>query len=246
MPRTGFPSNLSCGACAPRASPCAGRWERVRKTALSPSTASREIMSPARGMQERFMSEDINEEKKETKVHAESGTKEKKGLTRRKFLSNVAAGGAAAALVPRHVLGRGMTPPSDLLNIAGVGIGGMGRTNLVNLASQNIVALCDVDWGYADKGFERLGTDIENLQKRIDGPDPEPQPGRTQRPFDRNEARERLAGMYRLKDVHLPKAKRYVDYREMLEKQKDIEAVLVATADHMHAPIAAAAMELGK
>ena len=52
--------------------------------------------------------------------------------------------------------------------------------------------------------------------------------------------------MQRLKDVHLPKAKRYTDYREMLEKQKNIEGVLVATPDHMHAPIALAAMELGK
>jgi Predicted dehydrogenases and related proteins len=171
---------------------------------------------------------------------------ETKRMTRREFVKEAAAASAAFTIVPRHVLGRGMTPPSDLLNIAGVGIGGMGRTNLVNLASQNIVALCDVDWGYADKGFERLGTEMENLQKRIDGPDPEPQPGKAQRPFDRNEARERLAGIGRLKDVHLPKAKRYVDYREMLDKQKDIEAVLVATADHMHAPIAAAAMELGK
>jgi predicted dehydrogenase len=48
------------------------------------------------------------------------------------------------------------------------------------------------------------------------------------------------------KDVILPKAKRHTDYREMLEKQKDIEGVLIATPDHMHAPIALAAMELGK
>ena len=169
-----------------------------------------------------------------------------KPITRREFVREAAAAGTAFTIVPRHVLGRGMTPPSDLLNIAGVGVGGMGRTNLVNLASQNIVALCDVDWGYADAGFERLAKEMENLEKRIDGPDPEPQPGRPQRPFDRNEAKVRLAGMARLKDVHLPKAKRYVDYREMLEKQKDIEAVLVATADHMHAPIAAAAMQMGK
>jgi len=70
-------------------------------------------------------------------------------------------------IVPRHVLGRGMTPPSDLLNIAGVGIGGMGRANLIALASQNVTALCDVDWDYAGKAFERLGTDIEHLQTRI-------------------------------------------------------------------------------
>lgn len=187
----------------------------------------------------------------------------KKELTRRKFVKDAAATGAAFAIlprqaafdmaprqnsfdiVPRYVLGKGMTPPSDLLNIAGVGVGGMGRTNLTNLASQNIVALCDVDWDYAEKGFSRLDSEMETLQKRIDGIEPqEPRPG--QRPFDREEGKFRLAGMRRLTEVHLPKAKRYTDYREMLEKQKDIEAVLVATPDHMHAPIALAAMELGK
>ena len=45
----------------------------------------------------------------------------------------------------------GFTAPSDKLNIAGVGVGGMAE-NLTQLASQNIVALCDVDWGYVDKG----------------------------------------------------------------------------------------------
>jgi len=179
---------------------------------------------------------------------------ERKEMKRREFVKDAAIAGAALtiapqtvfSIVPRNVLGRGMTPPSDLLNIAGVGIGGMGRANLINLASQNIVALCDVDWGYADKGFDGLQAGIEKLKKQIDSPDPEPQPGRPPVKFDRQQAKARLDGMQRLKDVHLPRAKRYSDYREMLEKQKDIEAVLVATPDHMHAPIARAAMELGK
>jgi len=94
----------------------------------------------------------------------------KREMTRREFVKDVAMAGAGLTIVPRHVLGRGMTPPSDLLNIAGVGVGGMGRANLINLASQNIVALCDVDWGYAGKAFERLDADIERLRKRIDQP----------------------------------------------------------------------------
>jgi predicted dehydrogenase len=43
-----------------------------------------------------------------------------------------------------------------------------------------------------------------------------------------------------------PKAVRYEDYRVMLERQKDIDAVVVATPDHTHAVIAMAAMQLGK
>src|SRR5436189_5411070 len=116
----------------------------------------------------------------------------KKEMSRRKFLTEVAAGGAACAIVPRHVLGRGFTPPSDTLNIASVGVGGMGRANLINLASQNIVALCDVDWGYAGKGFERLDNDIEGLRSRIAGPDPKPQEGQPAPRFDREQAKERL------------------------------------------------------
>ena len=170
----------------------------------------------------------------------------KSDMSRRNFLTNVATGGAAMAIVPRHVLGRGFTPPSDMLNIAGVGVGGMGRANLINLASQNIVALCDVDWGYAGKAFDRLDTEIPNLEKRLDQPDPQATPGQPPVKFDRVKAKARLAGMIRLKNEHWPKAKRYQDFREMLEKQTDIDAVLVATSDHMHAPIALAAMALGK
>jgi len=169
----------------------------------------------------------------------------KKEISRRTFLTKVAASSAACAIVPRHVLGRGFTSPSDTLNVAGVGVGGMGRTNLINLASQNIVALCDVDWRYADKGFDRLDLDIERLKKRIELPAPPP-PGEAPVPFDPIRAQARLDRMVKLKTEHLPRAKRYTDYRDMLEHQKDIDAVMVATPDHMHASIALAAMDLGK
>src|SRR5467141_2065410 len=108
--------------------------------------------------------------------------KQKREMTRREFVQDATiaavSAGAAITIVPRHVLGKGITPPSDVLNIAGVGIGGMGRTNLINLASQNIVALCDVDWGYAEKGFAQLDNAIAGLSTRIAAPDPEQQPGK--------------------------------------------------------------------
>src|SRR4029077_19547792 len=64
--------------------------------------------------------------------------------------------------------------------------------------------------------------------------------------FDPVKEKARLEAMIRLKTEHWPKAKRYQDYRDMLEHQKDIDAVVVATSDHMHAPIAMAAMDLKK
>jgi predicted dehydrogenase len=166
-------------------------------------------------------------------------------IPRRKFLSQAAVA-AAVTIVPRHVLGRGFVPPSDKLNIAGIGVGGMGRANLINLASQNIVAFCDVDWGYAGKALDRLDSDITKLQARIDAPPVEPAPGQPASEFNREKAKAQLADMIQLKTEHVPKAKRHKDYRQMLEQQKDIEAVVVATPDHMHATIALAAMELGK
>src|SRR6266446_9646916 len=111
----------------------------------------------------------------------------KREMTRREFVKDAAMAGAGLTIVPRHVLGKGLAPPSDLLNVAGVGVGGMGRVNLINLASQNIVALCDVDWGYAEKNFARLDGEIQALNARIAAPDPEQQPGRS--PFDREQAK---------------------------------------------------------
>jgi len=108
--------------------------------------------------------------------------------TRRDFLRNstVLAGAATAfTIVPRHVLGgEGHVAPSGKLNIAGIGIGGMGAGNLRNLESENIVALCDVDPGYSAATRQRY-----------------------------------------------PQAAFYTDYRELLEKQKDLDAVVIATPD---------------
>jgi len=121
-------------------------------------------------------------------------------MNRRQFLGQASAASALFTIVPRRVLGgAGNTPPSETVNVAGIGIGSMGRSNLGNLQNVNITALCDVDEEYAAKTFAKY-----------------------------------------------PEAKRYGDYRVMLEKQKDIDAIIIATPDHTHAVIAMAAMEAGK
>ncbi|MCX5645624.1 MAG: Gfo/Idh/MocA family oxidoreductase [Phycisphaerae bacterium] len=123
-----------------------------------------------------------------------------KKLTRRDFVS-AAAGVAAFTIVPRSVLGgAGQTPPSEKINIAGVGVGGQGGHDIQQLESQNIVALCDVDWQHASGCFKRY-----------------------------------------------PNAKKYKDFREMLDKEdKNIDGVVVGTPDHLHAPISMAAIKRGK
>lgn len=79
-------------------------------------------------------------------------------ITRRSFLQRGAAAAAAFSIVPGSILGKshGYTAPSDKLNIAAVGIGGMGNANLKQMeTTDNIVALCDVDWKYAKPVFDR-------------------------------------------------------------------------------------------
>ena len=108
-------------------------------------------------------------------------------------------------------------PPSEKVNVAGVGVGGMGRGNLSrmvlldrserkgykpadeSISPVNVVSLCDVDHKYSARTYKLF-----------------------------------------------PKAKVYEDYRKMLDKQKDIDAVLVATPDHTHAVIALKAINMGK
>jgi hypothetical protein len=125
-----------------------------------------------------------------------------KNVSRRSFIGTTGVAAAGFTILPGSVISRfGRQAPSDKLNIAVVGIGGMGNTNLKAVApTENIVALCDVDWGYAKKVF------------------------------DAN-----------------PNAKAYWDWRKMYDEMgKSIDAVIIATADHSHAVIAANAMTMGK
>ena len=70
----------------------------------------------------------------------------RKRISRRKFVGDVSAG-VAFTILPRHVLGRGYRAPSDTVNVACIGVGGMGANDVkgVAKAGANIYALCDVD-----------------------------------------------------------------------------------------------------
>lgn len=125
------------------------------------------------------------------------------GISRRKFLGGAAVAAAGITVLPRHVLGgEGNTPPSNTLNVAKIGCGGMGGADLNKVVEcgANIVGLCDVD---------------EGVLNGVSG--------------------------------KLPRAKRYRDFRKMLdEMEKDIDAVVVSTPDVTHAVASMWAIKRGK
>ena len=98
-------------------------------------------------------------------------------INRRAFLSS-AATVAAFTIVPRHVLGQGQTPPSEKLNVAGIGAGGMGGGDIDAVAGcgANIVALCDVDLRRAStigkypaaKVYRDFRKMLDEMDKQID------------------------------------------------------------------------------
>lgn len=77
-------------------------------------------------------------------------------LNRREMIAAGTAAWAAATIVPRHVLGQGQTPPSEKLNVAAVGVGGMGTGDIANAASENVIALCDVDQNALARNAQRF------------------------------------------------------------------------------------------
>lgn len=88
-------------------------------------------------------------------------------MNRRTFISGAASAAVGVSILPRHVLGGpGFLAPSDTVNVAAVGAGGMGANNMNALRSQNIVALADVDFDYVARSF--VGRDGSVRENRRD------------------------------------------------------------------------------
>ena len=202
--------------------------------------------------------------------------RDEKTVSRREFVGVTAAAAAGFMIVPRHVLGHGFQAPSDILNIATVGINGMGRGNTEQVMSENIVAICDCDFGLLDRRLKAWQDSVPQAGAPAAGgggggggrgggagggggqqaQSPEAVLQQRWERFGTSKAQEAANAKWaqttgaqrtrRFVEEQLPKLQKYRDYREMLEKQKDIDAVIVATPDHMHAVIASAAMSLGK
>jgi predicted dehydrogenase len=182
-------------------------------------------------------------------------------LTRRTF--NAAA---AFTLVPRYVLGgRGYVPPSDRITLAAIGMGRQGMVVMMDLLARpevQVVAVCDCNAGsknYAEYGSNALLT----AARRLLGPGYESwgedlgSPGsaqlthsfRTSLGMGGREPARRLVEAYyasRKESGSYRGCNAYRDYRALLEQEKDLDAVYVATPDHWHAPISLAAMRRRK
>jgi hypothetical protein len=170
-------------------------------------------------------------------------------INRREFLGSAVAAGVFA-VVPRHVLGGpGHVAPSDKITMAHIGMGTQGFRELGGLLAEpriQIVAVCDpnkdsndyVEWG---KGGIRT-------QIRTYLGDPKWRDGDSGCPGGREVGRQVVDAYYaRQRGADKFKAcSAYADFRELLEKEKDLDAVKIMTPDHLHATISLAAMRKGK
>jgi hypothetical protein len=78
---------------------------------------------------------------------------------RRNFIKQGSIAAAGFFIVPRHVIGKGYTAPSDKLNIAAIGAGGKGQSDLFNSynnGANNVVAMADLDWDKCKSSFEKF------------------------------------------------------------------------------------------
>ena len=183
---------------------------------------------------------------------------ESKKLSRRNFLGTAGTAAAAFTIIPRHVMGgKGYTAPSDMINVAGIGVGSQGGGDIQQIASPDIpIVRPQRNMNGTPMTKEQQAAQAARQAQRAQ----QTQGAASGAAANTNAAVQmgaagsgktiNLANIYALCDVdpvysgHVlagyTKAKKYTDWREMLAKEKSIDAVVIGTPDHNHATIAAA------
>jgi predicted dehydrogenase len=185
-------------------------------------------------------------------------------VLRRTFLGQSAATAIGFAIVPRYVLGGdGYVPPSDKVNIAFIGVGSQGQRVMLHFLKEpdvQGVAVCDTNKGSADHPqwyAQEFCTSARNLLGVSSGwdwlsPDQPIQLTHSMKAPSGTSGREpcqQIVNAYygsKQTSGNYKGCAAYVDFRELLEKQKDVDAVVVCTTDNLHATVSAAAMKKGK
>jgi hypothetical protein len=168
---------------------------------------------------------------------------------RRKFLGTAAAT-AAFSIVPRHVLGGpGVVAPSDKITLAYIGVGTQGLREMPPLLAApdiQIVSVCDPNQhpvGYRDWSRDGILSSIRRVLE-----DSSWSAGDGVIPGGRDVAKGIVEAYYAKKrsTEKFKGCSAYADFRELLDKEKDLNAVKIMTPDHLHATISIAAMKRGK
>jgi predicted dehydrogenase len=176
--------------------------------------------------------------------------KPKEGISRRQFVVTSGVAATAFSIVPRHVLGgAGFVPPSEKCTIACIGCGTQALRELPDLLNQpelQFVAVCDPvkdSQDYLDWSRDGLRSSLANALGQ-----PEWRRNRSGIPGGRDVAKEVIETIYarqRGKD-QFKGCTTYADFRELLDRESDVNAVWVMTPDHLHAAVAIAAMKKGR
>lgn len=169
-------------------------------------------------------------------------------INRRKFLG-AAVTPAVFQVVPRYVLGQGYVAPNDKITLAYIGLGTQGLRELEALLSRpeiQVVSVCDPNTDskdYVDWSRDGLRNDIRRL---LGNPNWRAEVGGI--PGGREVGREVIQTYYASKsgDSTFKGISAYADFRELLDKENELDAVKIMTPDHLHAAISIAAMNRGK
>jgi hypothetical protein len=171
-------------------------------------------------------------------------------LNRRKFIGGMTSAALAMTILPRHVLGgTGFVAPSDKITLAYIGLGTQGLRELQPLLSipeLQIIAVCDPQkyaTGYFDWGKTGLRDEIRTTLNMPDWKSG----GDNTIPGGRDNGKE-IVDIYYSKfrtDQKIKGCNAYADFREMFEKEKDLNAVKIMTPDHLHGIISMMAIKKG-
>lgn len=166
-------------------------------------------------------------------------------ISRRSFLETSAAT-TAATFVARHALGGpSFVPPSDKINVGFVGTGTQGLRQLMPALRSDdlrITAVCDPN----RKSDDYIGWSATELGDKVRAFLDDPAWGKGARGAlcGREVGQEIVDRHYRASSGG--GCSTYADFREMLAKETDLDAVYIMTPDHLHATVALAAMKAGK